>query len=112
MLEKFWYGTGSQYFSKPGTEKVATCGICNAKMKVRRNVLVSTCLAEALAGRKHRSDHFSCPRQNESWHERIYCLKTDVYKEARDHRDSIGLEKMKKAAKKEILKLLKKHAAR
>ncbi len=112
MLEKFWYGTGSHYFPEPGKIKVATCGICNARMTVRRNVLGPTCFAEAMAGRKHRHDSFWCPRQKEAWHERIHRLKMDVYHEAINRRDPIGLEKMKRAAKKEILNLLKAHAAR
>jgi len=112
MLEKFWYETGSNYFPEPGKIKVATCGICKAQMEVERDALRATCLAEALAGRKHRCDYFFCSRQNEAWHQRIHCLKMDVYREAINRHDLINLEKMKKAAKKEILKLLKAHATR
>ena len=103
-LRNSWYGTGSQYFLNLEQKKLLP--VAFVMLNVDGACVCFTCLAGASW---QSAKSFSCPRQNESWHERIYCLKTDVYKEARDHRDSIGLEKWRRRQKRN-LKLLKKHA--
>jgi len=106
-----WHGNDGRCFPAPGTVQTAECGVCGAKMNVSRNVLGPTGFAEAMAGRKHRHDSFVCPHIAEDWHKRICRLKMDVYLEECGG-DVIGYEKMKKAAEKEIRKLLKANAAR
>ena len=108
MLGKFWYETGGCYYNKPGKVRVAICGICRAKMKVERNVLAHTCFAEAMAGKKRRVDFFFCPRSREDWHKQIEELKMDVQRESISAwNNPIQFKKMKRAAKKEILNLLR-----
>ena len=113
MFEIDWYGNGGYFFPDPGKVKTVKCGVCNSLMKVERNLYSATSWAESMARRKHKHDYVFCPNLKENWHKRIYRLKMGVYhEEIRHHNEPIGLKKMKKAAKKEILKLLKTHAAR
>ena len=102
-----WHGNNGRCFPLPGIVKTAECGICGIDMNVDRNILGSTSWAESMGGRKHRHDSFKCPNIGKDWHKRIYRLKTNVYLEELDSNDPIGYEQKKKAAKKEILELLK-----
>lgn len=104
-----WYGNDGRCCPNPGTLDEVKCGVCGAKMNVRRNILGPTGMAEAMAGRKHLHDSFTCPNIKKVWHERIVRLKMNVYM-AEMKRDVYYQEK-KTAATQEIRKILKKHAA-
>ncbi len=104
-----WYGNVGRSYPMPETVQESRCGICGILMKVERNVLRTTSLAEAYSGGSHKCDAFTCPHVSEDWHKRICKLKTDVYL-AEIHED-VDYQKKKRAAEKEIRKLLKKHAA-
>lgn len=109
MAKRFkidWHGNGGRCFPAPGKMKSAKCGVCGVDMNVERNILGATSWAESMGGNKHRHDSFRCPNLDKDWHKRIHRLKTDVYLEEIDN-DPIGHEQKKKAAEKEILKLLK-----
>ena len=107
MIEINWYGNNGYNFPLPGTVRTAKCGVCGARMHVKRNVLGTTSYAEAVAGRKHRHDSFRCPRVGKDWHKRIYKLKIDVY--LAEIRKAADYEEKKRAAEKEILRILKEH---
>ncbi|MBI2024812.1 MAG: hypothetical protein HYT03_01855 [Candidatus Harrisonbacteria bacterium] len=110
MIEIDWYANVGRCFPEPGTIKKVNCGVCGAQMKVRRNVLGPTSWAMTVVGMKRRHDSFTCPRISEDWHERIVHLKMYVYSAGMGWK--IDYDKKKKAAAKEIKKLLKKYAAR
>lgn len=105
-----WHGNDGHRFPASGTVKSAKCGVCGAKMNVSRNILGPTSFAGAMAGKKHRHDEFICPHVAEDWHKRICRLKMDVYREECGD-DTIGYQRIKKEAEKEIKKLLKANAA-
>lgn len=73
-----WYGNDGRVNYEPGIVKRVDCGVCNIQMNVERNVLGATSSVEAMAGKKHRHDRFTCPYVEEDWHKRIYHLKMDV----------------------------------
>ena len=105
-----WYGNDGRFNPAPGTRVTVKCGVCGVQMNVRRNVLGPTSSTEAMAGKSHRHDRFTCPYLDENWHKEIYRLKTDVYFAeiyVIDNRD-----KIKKAAEEEIIKLLEANAVR
>lgn len=110
MRQINWYGNDGRCNPTPGTIENAECGVCGARMNVERNVLGTTGFAEAVFGRKHRYDRFTCPRREENWHKRIYHLKMDVY--VAEINGAINYEEKKKSAGKEIIKLLKANAVR
>lgn len=105
-----WHGNDGRSFPKPGTTEKIQCGICGAQMKVRRNVLGPTNFVEALAGRKHRHDSFTCPNIDRRWHQRICQLKIDVY--VAEITGAVDYKRKKQLAKREVTKFLKTHAAR
>ena len=108
-----WYGNSGRFTPNAGSVKTANCDVCGKRLNVTRNLDGATGWAESMARRKHKYDLFFCPNLKENWHKRIYRLKMDVYHEQTSHHDDpIGLKKMKQAAKKEILKLLRTYAAR
>lgn len=109
-MEIDWYGNGGRRYPLPGTVNEAKCGVCGALMTVERNVLRVTSLAEAMSGKSHKCDAFTCSNVNMDWHKRIYDLKMDVYLAAMNR--AIDYKKRKVAAAKEIKKILKKYAAR
>ena len=107
MVEINWYGNDGRCYPLPGTVKEAVCGVCDVPMKVERNVFRTTSLVEAIAGRSHKCDAFTCSNVNEEWHKRIHDLKIDVYK-AEIREAPVDYREKKAAAEKEILEILKK----
>lgn len=107
MVEIDWRGNPGYCFPKPGKTETAKCGVCGIDMSVKRNVLGPTSMAESMGHGKHRHDSFRCSNLDKDWHKRIHRLKTDVYLEEIDRDDPIGYEQKKKAAEKEIFKLLR-----
>lgn len=100
-----WRANIGYCFPAPGTVDKVKCGICGEQMDVKRNVLGATSFAESLAGSKHRHDRYTCPHIYEAWHKRIEELRIDVTDaEARNASD---VNKIKRNAEKEILKILK-----
>lgn len=99
-----WYGNNGHCFPEPDTVETAECGICGTSMSVRRNVLGPTSSAEAMAGKKHRHDHFICPHVNEGWHQKIYRLKIEVHRAEMSHASNV--DEIKKTAEKKIRELL------
>ncbi|MBU6142009.1 hypothetical protein KGO95_02745 [Patescibacteria group bacterium] len=107
-----WWGNSGYLFPDPGTIRKAYCGVCDTRMTVRRSVLGPTCFAMAMAGHKRRHDSFYCPNYGKDWHHRIDHLKMEVNREELNHGKTAKLKRIRRNAKKEILKLLKKHMAR
>lgn len=105
-----WHGNDGCCFPNPGKIKRVRCGVCNSLMNVTRNVLGPTSLAEAMAQKKHEHDSFFCPNYKEDWHNKIRRLKSDVYMAEIKH--VADFKRKKKAARKEIQKILKTHMAR
>lgn len=110
ITEIDWYGNDGRCYPAPGTVETAKCGVCGTKMNVERNRLGPTGMAEAMAGKKHRYDRFTCPYLNMSWHRKIYYIKMKVYLEetnaARYGVSDID-EEVRKNVGKEIRKILK-----
>lgn len=61
----------------PKGEKVC-CGVCNDKMKVKRNCYGPRGFASAMAGSKHHYDSFTCPNYKEKWHEQVVKLRREA----------------------------------
>jgi hypothetical protein len=74
-----WAGNDGRCYPNPGEVKQAKCGICGTRMNVERNVLGPTGFAEAMAGRAHSHDCFTCPHLSERWHRKIASLKMEAY---------------------------------
>ncbi|MDP1719180.1 MAG: hypothetical protein Q8L24_02010 [bacterium] len=104
-MEINWYGNDGSCNPLPGTMTTAICGVCGSQMNVKRNVLGTTSLAEAMSGNKHLYDKFTCPNKNKNWHLKICRLKMKVYKAEMNEADN--LEELRKKTKKEILEILK-----
>lgn len=109
MYQIDWYGNDGRCNPDPDTMETATCGICSTQMSVERNVFGATSSVEAMAGRSHRYDRFTCPHVKEIWHKRIYRLKTEVYDA--EIKDADNKDEIKEVATKEILILLGANAA-
>lgn len=63
------YHAGIDAFSPdPGTETAMFCRACGANMDVTRNVTGPTGMAEAMAGKGHAHDSFTCPNVGAKWH--------------------------------------------
>lgn len=107
-----WNGNSGYCFPDPGKVKKQSCGICGMQMTVRRNILGPTCLAMAMTGHKRRHDAFFCPNYGKGWHEMINRIKMDVLQQELSRSYSSNIKKLKRAAEKEIHRLLKKFAAR
>ena len=74
--------SGWEYFTpEPGKVKEMFCRVCKAKMDVKRNVNGPTGWAEAVGGRKHLHDAFSCPFAQEDWHRQARVLKQRIQDE-------------------------------
>lgn len=104
-----WYGNYGRANPAPGKFKKIRCGLCGKNMKVTRNVLGSTSMAETIARKRHRYDAFHCPNIEEIWHRKIDKLKMDVY--LAEIEDDPFFEDKKRAVEKEVIQLLKNHAA-
>ncbi|MDE2001054.1 MAG: hypothetical protein KGI60_00625 [Patescibacteria group bacterium] len=105
-----WHGNVGYWFPDPGAVQSAVCGVCNSPMRVKRNVLGPTSWAMAMGGAKRLHDSFMCPHYQEAWHEQINRLKMDIYRA--EVAKSPDLKKRKAKARKEIIKILKKHKPR
>ncbi len=99
-----WRGNSGYLFPDPGKVKSAVCGVCNSKMKAKRNVLGPTSWAGSMAGINRRHDSFFCPNYGELWHEEIYRLKLQVYVAEMNH--SLDFKRIRRLALKEIRKIL------
>ena len=73
-----WYGNDGRAFLDPGTAEIVVCGVCGTEMRVERNKFAAASFAEAAAGRKRYSDHFTCPRIEEDWHKKVVFLKIKI----------------------------------
>lgn len=111
-----WYGNDGRLFSEPGKIKTAKCGVCSAKMKVKRIQLGPTSFVGAIAGIKRVHDYFECPNAEKDWHELVYNLKMNVYvseiAELENRITKEDFQREKRSVAKKIRKILKKHAAR
>ena len=79
MRNDKWDKNGGMLFPDPGVVDVAYCGICKEKMDVAKNVFAPTSWAEAMAGGKHKHDHFRCPNYNADWHRQIFDMKEEAF---------------------------------
>lgn len=69
------YRKGWDCFSAvPGEFEELSCRVCGEKLDVRRNVEGPTSSVEAMAGRKHLHDSFTCKNSNEKWHRQALSL--------------------------------------
>jgi hypothetical protein len=76
------YHAGWDAFSpKPGEVEKMHCMVCNAEMRVVRNVNGPTSSVEGMAGRKHMHDAFYCNHAEEDWHCQVRILKQRIEKE-------------------------------
>lgn len=51
------------------------CGVCRALCLERRGVMGPTGFTEAMAGRKHRHDSWSCALGDTAWHRQVEKLR-------------------------------------
>jgi hypothetical protein len=76
------YHAGWDHFSPaPGEVDKMNCRVCDAEMKVTRNVNGPTGSIESMAGRKHLHDSFYCDHAEEDWHCQVRILKERIEKE-------------------------------
>ena len=59
----------------PGVEKSMRCGVCNAKMDVKRDVTGPRSFAAAIGGIVVKHDEFTCPHTDEKWHQQALSLR-------------------------------------
>jgi len=102
-----WHGNDGRSFPRPGELQTVKCGICGAQMEVKRNVLGPTGLVESLSRKKHWHDSFICLNIEKWWHKIIHQLKVAVY--VAEINQDADFEKIKKAAKEQILEILNSH---
>lgn len=57
-----------------GKHESMNCPTCGDVMNVERDVEGATGFAEAMAGRKHKHDRFTCPNAGKNWHVQIIKL--------------------------------------
>jgi len=105
-----WNGNDGRSNPAPGTKEAVACGICGVPMNVKRNVLGPTGFGEAMAGKKHLHDCFTCPQANKDWHKKISSIKIDVY--LAKIKNASGYEKIKEKAEKEIGEIINANLAR
>lgn len=79
------YHAGWDHFTpEPGEEDKMYCGVCNSEMDVKRNVKGATGFAEAMSGKGHLHDAFSCPHAQKDWHNQARILKERINGESSD----------------------------
>lgn len=67
------------YTPETGTfEGTVYCGVCNAKLDVEKNKTGATAFAEAMAGKTHQYDLYTCPNHKELWHIQISLLQREL----------------------------------
>lgn len=62
-------------YPEPGKVERSYCNACDEEMDVERNVECATGMAEAMAGRKHLCDRFTCPNAGQDWHNQLIALR-------------------------------------
>jgi hypothetical protein len=68
-------------FSEPGSENGPVyCSTCATEMDCQRNVLGTTSWGEAMAGRKHKFDQYTCPNAGTDWHNQVIGLLKEIAK--------------------------------
>lgn len=72
-----WYGNDGRANPLPGVSESLRCDVCQAEMAVERNVHGPTGSAEAMSGRGHLHDAFTCPNLHTGWHYRIIVLRSE-----------------------------------
>ena len=66
------FASGIDYFSTaPGERDSMNCLACGMPMKVHRDCTGPTGWAEAMAGRGHPHDTFTCLNSGEDWHNEL-----------------------------------------
>ena len=105
-----WNGNDGCINHAPGTKDAVACGVCGTPMNVKRNALGPTSFGEAMTGKKHLHDCFTCPYVKEYWHKKIYSIKGGVFLAKIKYPDNY--EKLKEIARKKIIKILNTHLAR
>lgn len=73
----------------PGEHESMTCSTCGDAMDVERDVEGATGFAEAMAGRKHKYDRFTCPNAGTDWHVQVIKLMQEA-----DRTASASVEKV------------------
>ena len=75
--------TQQRYSPEAGThdsqEKIY-CGVCGDVMDARFGLNGPTGSIEAMAGRKHLHDSYTCPNTKELWHDQVVSLREEKHK--------------------------------
>jgi hypothetical protein len=66
------------YYTAPDTETKMSCKVCRSECKVERSKTGPTGYAEAVAGRGHWHDEFSCPNRGKLWHDQALNLVLEL----------------------------------
>jgi hypothetical protein len=57
------------FFTKPDEQEAMYCKVCNTLCQVERSLTGPTGYIEAMGGRGHWHDQFTCPNSGKPWHE-------------------------------------------
>lgn len=69
----------SKFTPDAGTiNELIVCGVCGEVMEVQVSVTMATQMAEAMAGKLHRVDHYFCPNREKLWHRQTEKLQKDI----------------------------------